>query len=532
LIYTVFSLRAYADNIRFTFDFGSLKNADDITAGVLLFNNEIASVKAGRAVSVKLPREPSYNFAYTYSALNGKPVRINALPLYISSNKNDYTIHIPVPPESPSGEAKIRLKSNFGQSVRVWAEKIGTNGRRGYIGEFDSTLTRDKQNSVLYKSETLDFTIPAGVYRLEVRDTSGAVLRGYDEFYFPAAFERYILELDPDDYKKVEARHIPLALEHAINLDQEFKIMFTKPVIKETAAAKLIFYNKNREKIPVQLEWNKSGTVLSIKPNGYLLPETEYFISFTDLNVRDIRGNALSEIKEWNFKTNAKHPELQKVEKIVSAQYYNRQGVIAFEWEPVEDASGYTLYIYAGGGFLEEDMGKVQNGEFDCSKYLNHEYIEYRIVPYKIIEGKKAYSMEALDRKKEAVYFDESNKPYHTFYIAPPSSEHSLVSSSDFSKISEKVTKLLQKYDFKSNSKDAEYEIVIRAGMDSDKDGRFFIKKPYISIQFRSNSERHHFEGDIEEAESRDERQAEEWAIENIIDSLEEDFEKFMDSTF
>lgn len=512
-LYIFFSLRVYAADVLFTFDFKALKD-DDTEVHIFLFNQEILTVNAGENVPKKLEHRKEYLFYFEYRSKNptkyAESIPLRALPLYIPYNEERRTIKIPIPSRSPSGLAKIQLKNNFNNDIRVYAysndtQVYGHISRKGYIAEFDPYLSREKQNSVLSKrgewGDALDFTIPANTYKLEVRDTNGDILRNYDEFYFPASFSRYTIILDPygDGEAKIEHIHAKnngkRAPENTINLEQEFEVLFSKPMLKEITANNLNFYdefhNKDTQKIPAQLEWNSNGTTLFIKPIGFLSPKMNYFISF-NRESRDIYGSRLAESKEFPFCTNDEHPAIPQIGGIPDPDYDNLDHIITFQWAIPDGADGCELRIY--DKYYREILNKNKEKElshtFPCRDYLKHEYLIYRIIPYKYIDGKKAYSLGYLDNEGKKFYFSKDSNLSRTFYVNIPQSDDSDLTKTDLEKISGKVTKYMQENGFKLNSNSPEYYVDIIADINLEKEGDapeilFFIN-PYISVTIRN----------------------------------------------
>ncbi|MDR1902919.1 MAG: DUF4384 domain-containing protein [Treponema sp.] len=403
---------AQENKITLYFDFTTMEHKN-ITAKVLLFNREIVSVDAGSIRPVQVGYADVYYLSYSYyeKSSPGKEIRVGALPLYLPPTTTEYTIIIPIPPQNPAGLAQVRFQNNFGDIVRLYA--TDADSRRGFIGSFDSSLSRDERNSAILPNQTADFTIPASRYKLEIRDNRNQTIRQYEEFYFPASFKRYIIELDPVDTRKVSVSlslSDGAALNTPVNLEQEFVLNFTKPMIPETVEANINFFQTKNEdtrrfNIPLSLQW-ESDTRLKIKPYGFLLPDTEYGISL-NLDTRDRRGNSLAKSEEWRFITNNVFRLLPRLETVTENPTVS--GMLA-EWQHIKSADGYELRVFNGNEAVPvRDLGKSEKYEFERASYPPS--FEYIIIPYKIFEGKKAYSASALEQTRNKIYMDGNTRP-------------------------------------------------------------------------------------------------------------------------
>jgi hypothetical protein len=141
------------------------------------------------------------------------------------------------------------------------------------------------------------------------------------------------------------------------------------------------------------LRWGEKDTRLSIQPDGDLAPDTEYCISL-NLDSRDRFGNSLSKSEDWIFITNNVY------KKIIPADIYpsNSDGILFLKWKEVFNADGYEVRIYDKDDVLfSKDIYKATSYEIDESEW--DDYSLYAVIPYKKIEGKKAYSKAALETR-------------------------------------------------------------------------------------------------------------------------------------
>lgn len=70
---------------------------------------------------------------------------------------------------------------------------------------------------------------------------------------------------------------------------------------------------------------------------------------------------------------------------------------IRFRWNEVEGADGYEIHRYEEGGnsILLKTVKGNKNTEFKDSKLKRGKYYEYKILPYRIKNGKKEYGMDS-----------------------------------------------------------------------------------------------------------------------------------------
>ncbi|MDR1904847.1 MAG: DUF4384 domain-containing protein [Treponema sp.] len=407
-------ISAQENKITLHFDFTAMEHKN-IVAKVLLFNIERVSVDAGSIRSVQVEYADVYYLSYSYyeKSQPGKEIRVGALPLYLPPTIAEYTIIIPMLLQNPAGVAQVRFQNNFGDIVRLYA--TDADGTRGFIGSFDPSLPRDERNAAILPNQTADFTIPASRYKLEIINNRNQTIRQYEEFYFPASFKRYIIELDPVDTRKVSVSlglSDGAALNTPLNLEQEFVLNFTKPMIPEIVEANINFFqtentDTRHPNIPLSLQWEGEGdTRLKIKPYGFLLPDTEYSISL-NLDMRDRRGNSLAKSEEWRFITNNVFRLLPRLETVTEKPTVS--GMLA-EWQHIKSADGYELRIFHSNDVVPaKDLGKSEKYEFERTFYPPS--FEYIIVPYKILEGKKAYSASAIEQARNKIYMDGNIRP-------------------------------------------------------------------------------------------------------------------------
>ncbi|MDR3343964.1 MAG: hypothetical protein LBT14_14510 [Treponema sp.] len=262
---------ATAKEITLCFDFTSIKN-DTLAARVKVLGKEII-VKSGRSESLNVEYDKKSFYTVTYFDMSSPDKEaygtMNALPA--PSNANTLTVSIPAPKEHPSGDAKVRFLTKFPVPLEIYLVNEGYERRK--IGR-------------IWQEQEFETTIRAGSYKLEIRNPYNPkeVLRGYDKFYFPAAFNRYDIEFAPDE-KKPRAAFEPIYEKLNdkgdssnfldVPLDASFDISFDKQMIEPIVEANLNFALKDnpREKIPVQALWDSTGTKLQIKPFRLLNPK-------------------------------------------------------------------------------------------------------------------------------------------------------------------------------------------------------------------------------------------------------------------
>ncbi|MDR1073275.1 MAG: Ig-like domain-containing protein, partial [Treponema sp.] len=449
--------------------------------------------------------------------------------LYLPPDIDSYTITVPMPPQNPSGLAKIRFQNNFTESIIVHARKENTYGP---VGVFDGTRAANERNSVILPKEAASFIIPAARYEITVGDTQGDVLREYEAFYFPAAFDEYIFELDPHDREKVDASIRAsggaTGVQGRIALDQKSEIVFTKPMIKALVEANISFYQtgKKKERIPVQLAWIRNDTVLTVQPDGYLSPDTEYCISL-DLDSRDRRGNSLAEAKEWIFTTHNVFKPLPLVSRVSTRSSMDE---ILCEWQGVFNADGYEVRVYSGNEIIQiQDIGKSTSHRFIRSALEAD--IKYAIIPYKKIEGKKAYSADALEMEASVAYFENNAR-------SQPQNMRTYSIERDDS-VGAKLVKLLRERDFIKTASNPAYIVILNVPQDRNerKRGHAIDIDSIIDIEILLSSDRssvYHYNSKIDRVtgSTKDPAGAERNVAEKIINDLENNFLEDFDEKF
>jgi hypothetical protein len=530
ILYIPFYLSAQSKTLTLNFDFTAMKSGN-IAVDILLFNEKKLTVEGGTRKPLLTGYEEVYRFLYRYYDKTdpaGKEILTRALPLYLPPDIDSYTINVPMPRQNPSGLANIRFQNNFTEPIIVHARQWNTNAP---IAFFDGTRADNERNSVILAKGTADFIIPAARYKITAWNTQGAVLREYDEFYFPAAFDEYIFELDPHDDEKVDADIRPvgvLGVQGRIGLDQKSEIVFTKPMIKALVEANITFYQtgKKTERIPVQLAWRRNDTILTVQPVGYLSPDTEYRISL-DLDSRDRRGNSLAEAKEWIFTTDTVFKPLPPVSGVSTRSSVDE---ILCEWQGILNADGYEVRVYSGNEIIQiKDIGKSTSHTFIRSALETD--IEYAIIPYKKIEGKKAYSAAALETEANIAYFEND---------ALSQAQNKLTYSIERDdSISAALDSLLRKRGFIKTENNPTYIVVLNVRQDiiTRKGGNAIDIASIIDIEFLLSSDKssvYHYNSEIAPVTGSPKAlpRAYRNVTEKIISDLDNNFTKDFDENF
>jgi hypothetical protein len=421
------------EGINFTFDFSAV-TGDSVQAVVFLFRNELAVVDAGKTKTLRVPYQEVYYFGYRYGAGNmsvPSSVRYQAydLPLYLSRDTTAWTIAIPPPPGNPSGLARVRMKNTFNNRDSVRIRVQDASGKHGFIG--NAAFSRDEAgnpvnaDSVLNRGQECEFILEAGKYAIEIIgneiiDNDDVVVRKYDFFNLPAAFEPYTIELGEDRTRPSASIGLfpGQDMGKPVALDQAFEISFSKAMIEPLVEADLQFYAKDdpeKKNISLNTEWKEQGRKLTLRPrNGWLLsPDTEYVIAL-GLNCRDRYGNALERHTERAFKTADIYQGIATASvKATPNKELGALKTVLLEWESVPGADGYELRLFYGSGLSEIKkipLDRSLQYETDRAEFRQNDFIEYLLLPYKKIGGKIAYSAAAIQSSRKRLYFtDQAN---------------------------------------------------------------------------------------------------------------------------
>jgi tetratricopeptide (TPR) repeat protein len=210
----------------------------------------------------------------------------------------------------------------------------------------------------------------------------------YENFYFPPSAEFYEIHLHPSHERatrvSVNPANQPVAWDN-LPLDAEFDLVFTQDMISPLVEQNTSINDEYNKPIAVSFIWQGKRRV-TMRPKNELTPAARYTI-YVELEARDAEGDRLVEAAVQEFYT-ASITEVMAVD-LLTMIFDIMPGAVKMDWKLPPNVVGSELRMQDGTvtdlqakttlTFTDEEAGTAP----------------FKIVPYRIINNRKAYSQEA-----------------------------------------------------------------------------------------------------------------------------------------
>jgi hypothetical protein len=298
--------------------------------------------------------------------------------------------------ESAANLARVRFVNNFIGDVYVRMVREGGNAEQ-HIGRLnrDETGNLRRTDSLVKTGESREYLIEPGYYKIILkkdengrRDAEGNL---YDNFYFPPSAEFYEIRLYPSHRRATRVRVSPVKQPAAWNnlpLDAEFNLVFTQDMIAPLVEQNTSITDEYNNPIAVSFIWQDKRRV-TVRPKNELTPATLYTI-YVELDARDIESDRLVAAVEQEFYTTS-ITEVAAVD-LLTMTFETISETVKMDWELPPDIGSELRRQDETGEIITDDLQAKTTWTFTDEEART---MPFKIVPYRIINDRKAYSKDA-----------------------------------------------------------------------------------------------------------------------------------------
>jgi hypothetical protein len=288
--------------------------------------------------------------------------------------------------------ARVRFVNNFTGDVYVRMVREGGNAEQN-IG----ILNRDKAgnprrtDSLVKTRESREYIIEPGRYTIILKNDENGMRNAegnpYENFYFPPSAEFYEIHLYPSHERETRVSVNPANQPDTWNnlpLDAEFNLVFTQDMIAPLVEQNTSINDEYNNPIEVSFIWQGRRRV-TLRPKNELTPSTRYTIN-VELDARNAEGDRLAEAVVQEFYT-TNITEVAAVD-LATMTFDAMPGTLKMDWELPPNV----------GSELRMQDGRVTDLQAKTTWTFTDEEartMPFKIVPYRIINNRKAYSRDA-----------------------------------------------------------------------------------------------------------------------------------------
>lgn len=299
-------------------------------------------------------------------------------------------------PENQANFARVIFYNYSRNDIYLFLEKpgdIAKNIKDINIKEYSS---HSNDVSLISSGKSAEFIILPGDYTIvpmidKYGNKRDEDFDKYDEFYFFPSEEPYIIRLFPKHKQSnTTTASITYNNSHINNqnsLFPSFDIQFSDEMIKPFVERNIELTGEDKKPIKIDIQWHNDYK-LTIRPQESLKPLTQYFIRVEN-GARNVEGELIKEVVPYPF-TFRTGNIVNSVSPFDTAtvKYTYISGNIRLDWILPPGAKGSEIHI-EGKSPPEEDLYAKTNYTFPSDAI---EQIEYKIVPYGMINEKKVYN--------------------------------------------------------------------------------------------------------------------------------------------
>jgi hypothetical protein len=294
--------------------------------------------------------------------------------------------------ESSANLARVRFVNYFTGDVYVRMVREGGSAEQ-HIGILnrDETGNPHRTDSLVKTRESREYIIEPGRYTIILKnDENGMRNAGgnpYENFYFPPSAEFYEIHLYPSHRRTTRVSVSQVNQRGAWNnlpLDVEFDLVFTQDMIAPLVEQNTSITDEYNNPIAVSFIWQGRRRV-TLRPENELTPAARYTI-YVELEARDAEGDRLAEAVEQEFYT-ANITEVAAVD-LLTMTFDTMPGTAKMDWKLPPNV----------GSELRMQDGTITDLQAKTTWTFTDEEartMAFKIVPYRIINNKKAYSKDA-----------------------------------------------------------------------------------------------------------------------------------------
>jgi hypothetical protein len=286
--------------------------------------------------------------------------------------------------------------------VNLSSEDVYLRLRRGNTEQNIGILNHDKNGrpqriaSLIPSGQSRAYAIPANRYAIVLKkDENGridAAGNRYEEFYFPASAEPYEIHLFPSRQRNtaVTIRSPDSAADNKrLSLDPSFDLYFSDDMLRPIVEQNIELIDGNKNPLPFTIQW-KTRRHLILKPRESLRPSSVYTV-IVQLEARNVEAERLRETGEASFSTGDTIDIAPPIDPASFRFDFSVPGAARLDWSLPAGANGAEMRIKDGE---TADLQAKTTYTFLAGEI---ESAAYKIVPYRLIGGKKAYNQAALD---------------------------------------------------------------------------------------------------------------------------------------
>jgi hypothetical protein len=290
---------------------------------------------------------------------------------------------------APGTEARIEFVNNYSEVVWVWLQGSGKDIQE--IGKLNRNAAGDPESadSVIPPAGRREFRVRTGAYTIILKNAAGKLIGpAYEEIYFPPSGKPYPFVLNPLHKRSVEAKIVP---PKEIKPDEfpllpSFTVFFSGEVIIPLAEDYVMLLKDGGEGIPLQFVWEDLRHV-TVKPATSLLPATTHRLMI-QLEIRDTGGERILRGDEYTFKTSQDFDDVPDVDYRNIDYDISVPGFLRVSWRLPDGTQGNELRFKNEVLDLQGTTTYTFTGE-------EAKTVKYKLVPYKIMDGIRAYSKTA-----------------------------------------------------------------------------------------------------------------------------------------
>jgi len=299
------------------------------------------------------------------------------------------------PPQKPE-LARVSLKNLFTYDVHVRLQQGNLIHNIGVLNmnEYGQSV---HVSSLIPSGKTAGYTISPGYYTILLKkdengsyDADGNI---FEEFYFPPIAEEEYLEIHlyPQHKRNTKAVIMGNSQTDNLPLDPSFTIEFTNDMIRPIVEAHTELYmDTNGDVVPVSYHWYNSRKLL-VRPEGLLRPATAYSL-YVEVEARTTEAERLLEASKLSFTTGITSGLVDIFDASSVKFDSSNSDHIRVDWALPSGANGSEIHIKNAEENFVVDLFAKTSYNFNLTETL------YKIVPYILINGGKAYNKIDLER--------------------------------------------------------------------------------------------------------------------------------------
>jgi tetratricopeptide (TPR) repeat protein len=326
--------------------------------------------------------------------------------------------------EASANLARVRFVNYFTGDVyvRMFREGGSAENNIGILNR-DETGNPRQTDSLVKTGDSREYIIEPGYYTIILKNdengTRNAEGNPYGNFYFPPSDEFYEIHLYPSHRRTTRVSVSPvnqLAAWNNLPLNVEFDLVFTQDMIAPLVEQNTSINDENNNPIAVSFIWQGRRRV-TVRPKNELTPAVRYTI-YVELDARDVEGDRLAEAVVQEFYT-ARITEVAAVD-LATMIFDTMPGTLKMDWELPPNVVGSELKMQDG---TITDLQAKTTWTFTDKEART---MPFKIVPYRIINNRKAYSKDAentpyttaaeLRRKYTDALIEEAMQQGQNFY--------------------------------------------------------------------------------------------------------------------